>query len=291
MQQDIRRGMHEEPELVCGETVAGTPVGGQVNFHLFYVQLHGAPAAVRGLVYEARIGVFQVRDDEAHVGTAVVHLYLHDHPFGMFPAAGPIGELAEEAHFLPIFTVSLQRLVQPGLHPLVENLVARQAEHELHVLLSHDPVHKLFRAEMGVAAHDEAGLLPVAPHHPYQPAQDAVDVGRLVTAAGTQHGKDHFTRDAFEDEQGHVAFLAIIIVEKRSLLLPVSVEGSVVAVKDDTFGFFVIGGYELLHEAYPHLIQLPYGTPVLKPGHGRLGAQGGGIGGLSSAHFQHGVVP
>ena len=37
VQQDVRRGMHEEPELVGEEAVAGASVGGEVNLHLFYV--------------------------------------------------------------------------------------------------------------------------------------------------------------------------------------------------------------------------------------------------------------
>ena len=45
-------------------------------------------SAVKGLVYEAGVGVFQVRRDEARVGSAVVHLYLHDHPLEICPTAG-----------------------------------------------------------------------------------------------------------------------------------------------------------------------------------------------------------
>lgn len=254
VQQDVGRSMNEEPEPVGGELVAGTSVGGQVNLRLFYVQLHGTPAAVQGFVCEAGIGVFRVCRDETHVGAAVVHLYLDDHQLVSVPAAGLVVETSEQAHLLPSFPVGLQCLVRPWLHPLVENPVARQGEHELHVIFPVCPVHEPLRTEMGVTAHDETGLFPVAAHHPYQPAKDAVDVGRLVTAATPQHGKDHLAGDAIEDEQGHVAVLAAIIVEKRSLPLPVSVEAGVVAVEDDASGLLVIGGNEPLHEANSHLV-------------------------------------
>lgn len=45
--EELCRGMQEKPELVGGKAATGTPVGREVNLHLFYVQLHGTPAALQ----------------------------------------------------------------------------------------------------------------------------------------------------------------------------------------------------------------------------------------------------
>lgn len=51
---------------------------------------------------------------------------------------------------------------------------------------------------------------------------------RLVAAAAAQQGKDQLAGNTLEDEQGHVAVLLAVVVEQRSLLSPVGVEGGVV---------------------------------------------------------------
>lgn len=124
--------------------------------------------------------------------------------------------------------------------------VPRQAKYKVHTVFPCRPIHELPAAEMPVSPHDEPGLFPMLAHHPYQAAEDAKNVGRFVTASGTQQGQDHFPGDALEDEQGHVRVPVVIIVEKCPLLVVVGVEVTVVAVKDDTFGLFVIRGDKFL---------------------------------------------
>lgn len=107
---------------------------------------------------------------------------------------------------------------------------------------------------MTVAPYDEPGLLPMLAHHAHQAAEDTADVGRFITAAGAQQGQYHFPGNAFENEQGHVTVLIVIIVEECTLLVAVSVEVAVIAVKDDTFGLFVIRGDKFFHETHAHVV-------------------------------------
>src|SRR5690554_1914196 len=202
----------------------------------------------------------------------MIYFYFSDNTPGMFPTPGLVCKLSENTNLLPTFSVTVRRLVNPFTDPAVQDRVCGQSEHKFHVILPGCPIHEFFAAKMSVASDDEAGLLPVCAHHVDQPPQDTGDVGRLVTPAGTKQWQDHFTGDTLEDEQGHITVLIVIIVEKRALLVSVGVEITVVAVKDDTVGFFAVRGDEFFNETDTHIIQFTDSGFILQTRHRRLGA-------------------
>ena len=101
----------------------------------------------------------------------------------------------------------------------------------------------------------------------YKFLEQSAYVCLLVHAAWPQQGKYQPLALGLEDEQRHIAVLAIIVVEQCQLLCAVGIGIAVVKSEDNPVLLLFIGGYEVVDEQIPDIPKLPMGEMVFQTGH------------------------
>lgn len=289
---DVGCAVEEEAELVGRELVAGHPVGHEPFLELPYPEFAVASVAVHDRVLFPGCPVHDVGYDEADVVTQRADFDLYDDELLILPGLGFVEEGVELPDFLAGLLVVRLGLLHPGGDLFQKLDVPGEAGDEAHLLLSvvPNPVHELVGAELGVAAEDDFHSGPLLPQKGDQAYQPTGDVDGLVGPPGTQNGEDHLAALSLEQQQGHVAVLAVIGIEQRKLLIAERVGIGVIRVNDNRLRSTVVRCDEVVDECHADGVKLLLGQLVLQPAHGWLRGKINLIGGLASgAEFQHSV--
>lgn len=116
------------------------------------------------------------------------------------------------------------------------------------------------------------------------------DVDGLVGPAGPQDGKYHLAALPLEQQQRHIAVLAVVGIEQGELLRAERIGVGVIRVNHDQFRSAVVGSDEVVNECHADGIQFLLGEFVLQTAHRRLRGEVNLVGGLAAgAEFQHPV--
>jgi len=284
--------MEEEPELVGGELVAGHPVGHEPLLELPYPEFAVASVAVHDGVLFPGCPVQDVGHDEADVFAQRADFNLYDDELLILPGPSLVQEGVELLDFLPGLLVVRFCLLHPGGNLLQKFDVPGKAGDEADLLLpvvAH-PVHELVGTELGVAPEDDFHLRPLLLEKGDQAYQPPGDVDGLVGSAGPQDGEYHLAALPLEQQQGHVAVLAVVGVEQGELLRAERIGVGVIRVNHDQFRSAVVGCDEVVYERHSDGIQLLPCQFVLQAAHGRLRGEVNLVRGFApGAELQHPV--
>jgi hypothetical protein len=278
IQQPVRGGMQEQPELIGPEAEATEPIGKAAVFQILDPLLGGA--ALHVPVVEVQRWIGTRRDHEAGVGAFGQDFRLVDDPARMRPGVGGIRGLAGQAHLLAGLLVLPLGLRQQRRRQGLQARIGGQA----------DGIGNAFLlAPGGEGRHRKAAIGPQLDGDPRpavpEQADDALEHGdhppARVHGPGTQDGRDELVGVPIEDKQRMVHVLPVVAMVGRTFLLAVSGVIGAVHVEQNVYrrsaGLVLTDLLPLLQidaaERDGELIASACGHGILQAREGRLAGQ------------------
>jgi len=86
-------------------------------------------------------------------------------------------------------------------------------------------------------------------------AHETIDISALIGPARPEYGSNKLSAVALKSHKGHIAILAIIVVEQTELLRDVDIRVKVVKVNDYLSGSLLIRVHEVTYEQFAQIIE------------------------------------
>ena len=267
MMEDIGGTSQEEPHRVGQEAGGRRAVAVEVILHRLDIIFAITPCAIEVFVQHLGCGRLKRGHDKAWVIPRTHDFGLEHDPPWLSPRPCGIDERVIEAatgrwrlamglgqrHPLGMET---PRLLDGGRGLAEQDGIASEAKDKIRPAVGGDHVDDLGGGKMTSAADQNVGVGPVAPQIRQEPDQDHRIFGPGRADARTQVGRDQRMRRPFENEEGQITMVLIVMIIESKLLLPLCWIIRVVYIQDNSGGGLGVAGDEVVHQGAGEPIEI-----------------------------------